>query len=253
MTPRIGSVGPRARFPGAALLLAAVVSPQGLLPLTYDIDGLNGRVEVTVPYTHPTFHMLLAAWNGQTTTVQGVELLANPVVVLTQPKAQDAVYVLPVPATLLAGLGVHLQAAVLDGDLSVSAPVFAAVSGFDPTPFKKGDFDHMKGACAALEMRVERIDARPGTWFIAEYEGRSDGYMLRAAAVVRHADVADVYLTLKTPGPGEGMLDIVQHFRVDVELDDTATLVRVFGVEGPWPYMVSLGAYLPYWQAAMPN
>lgn len=225
------------------ILLAAPLAAQALQVPTYRIDGTLGQLQVEVTYWTPAAHLLLAAPNGKVVSIGGVEILADGLVLGLVPNVATATFVLPMTAKDAAAYGVHLQALVFDGNRIIGGPVVAAATAFDPTPFGPVS---PTGRLKEVAMGVEPSDTLAGDWFVAEFTATSDGYALYPAAVVRHADVSDIYLTLKTPGPGEGYLDIVQYLRFDVGLGlKPGKLVRVFGREGPYPFGAALGGYLP--------
>lgn len=243
MTPRDSRQFGRASF--LPLLLAAPLAAQGLSVPTYNIDAKIDHLQVVTMHETPVAHVLLASLSQNTVWIGGLEFLADAVVIGMVPSTYAATFDLPVGAATAVDFGLHLQAVVLDGVEIESGPVVPAVTAFEPKAFmpKPGP---VAGYLSKLDMRVDIADSG-NAWFVANFEATSDGFAMRAAAVVRNANTSDVYLTLKTPGPGEGMNDVMQNLRLDIDLGlEPGMHVRVWAIEGPFPFSMGLGTYMPF-------
>lgn len=232
------------------LLLATPLAAQVLPVPTVRIDAPK-QVAVVVAWPAKVPQALLVAPDAATLPFGGAEVLANGVLAGFHPMTALAEHRLPLLPALAAQYGLHLQAVVLDQNGLVAGPVMPAARLFDPLV----PDEHVHVAPGRIdEVRaVLRFDyAANETTLLCTFEATSDGYALGAIATLRHADTTDVWLALKTPGPGEGMLDIAQTLTVEVPLGlDYGTKVRLFGIEGHKPFAVPLDRY--EWFRQLPN
>lgn len=222
------------------LLLGVPLLAQGVPAPTYRILGAAQEVAITTTYREAVPQLLLVAPDCKIGTIGGVDFLLNGVVVGLVPRTREAEWTLPFPPIFVAKWDLHVQALVLDQGQVVGGPIVAMRELFAPDRYVEEEY---KGALAKVRRRLERVDAG-GYRFVAEFTATSDGFALYHAAVVRHGEFTDVYLTLKTPGPGEGFLDLMQELQAAVELGaQPGAQVRVFAYTDPAPFAVALDRY----------
>lgn len=222
------------------VLLGVPLLAQGVPAPIYRIDGAAEQVVITTTYREPVPQLLLVAADRESVTIEGVEFLSNGAVVGFVPKARTAEWVLPFPSPVLTIYDVHVQALVLDHGRLVGGPIVPTRYVFEVDAFLP--VEH-KAPLTEVAMGLERADVGD-YWFVAEFVARSDGYAIYDAAVVRHAEVTDVYLALKTPGPGEGFLDIMEELQIVVDLGaEPGAQVRVFAFADPAPFSAALNRY----------
>lgn len=208
----------------------------------YTMEGRPGVLTVRSVTAVPALHAMVAAATDQLVPTPGGLVLSGGVVVQFAAAPQGvAKFAYAVPDPALLGLGAQVVAidnlGFAAGPVLQTGKVFAAENGFTRSD------DSVSEHLQRIELTLGGVDRNELT---AAFTGHSDGFGLRVAAIAHHHDVVDVYLALDTPGPGEGMLDVVEHFQAVVKfVDPKAKKVRVRGVEGPDVYGAPLAAYQP--------
>lgn len=98
-------------------------------------------------------------------------------------------------------------------------------------PDDRGDDGQDQDSYAGIALELSRNDAGEIEGLRASFEAPSDDHDLQLVAIVPSDGCTEVWLYRKSPGPGEGMRDVVEHHEVKAAFPRTLE-VRVLLAEG---------------------
>ncbi|MBK8097220.1 MAG: hypothetical protein IPK26_08935 [Planctomycetes bacterium] len=137
-------------------------------------------------------------------------------------------FAFPIGEEAVSRLGARVQAVALDSQGVFVASTVLVPGQLPPAGEVQAPLANVRLSLAILET------VPPRTQLMVEFTAPTDGYALRAASVVRSGNATDVYVLLKTPGPGEGNLDVVEEHSLALDLgSDAGAFVRVHGATSP--------------------
>ena len=186
-----------------------------------------GFVRMHIKADGPGLCVVLASFSPALEDLPGLPgILFRPYVLLVEPLFDgDRMVDLDLP--LLPGLDYFVQAVLLgsDGDLRANAPVPVS----DQMPELAGILSETQAMALGVQLKITSY----GKLF-ATFEAPSDGYAWLPVEVDLDNGCADVYLTLKTPGEGEGNFELAEDLATSTWLqpDLTKTMRIFFGVAG---------------------
>lgn len=225
----------------ASLLVTAICSAQ--TQPTYRLDAQNEQMTLVSSTQKPGLHVLVVAQNGATVpTPIGGLLAQGNAVAFAETRDGAATFTIPVSAELAAQVGANAQVVALNDGSAVAGPVFAARSVFDTSQ----PFDVSKAQKEPLRDVEVHVGKSSSKGVLFRYVAASSDHALHVAAIVRHGSLNDVYLVLKTPGPGEGLKDVVETHELRLDLGAGARpALRVFATHGPDEFGAPLMTYRP--------
>jgi hypothetical protein len=216
-------------LPSFFVCLSATVIPAQVEPPTLQLHLQSASIELRAEVPAGGIVAMLAALGADTVRLGTGTVLASPVVLGLAKDRRDVV-VLPLAPAVAAAAGVHVQAVLLDAG-GMIAPGIVLPIDRTPPPQPVLPSEPLAAVRLALEQGQGSV---PAFALHAAFTAPTDGYGLRVHALVRHDHGTDVYLRLDTPGPGEGMLDIVEEHELLTKLGtDPGAKVRVLAVAAP--------------------
>lgn len=208
--------------PLLAAALAGTAAAQTDLP-TLQLDLHPAQVGVSIAQQGTFLGALVLGFTPDTFQLPGGQhILANPVVAWYAAGDNVIANRFLVAPAVLADLDLYVQAVTLTGN---------AVGATEPVRMRQYLLDNPLLPDLAVNLAWAESQP-PRLQLMADYEGRSDGYGLAVVAVEPTETGTDVYLWWRTPGPGEGMLDIVEHHLAFADLGTVpGKQVRLFAGE----------------------
>ena len=206
----------------------ATAQAENAFPFAIDsqmVAGKPGHVRLEFKADGAGLGVVLASLSPELVQLPGLPpLMWQPVLLLVQPLTDgDRTMQLDLP--LFADFDYYIQAGMIDLSGKVRANPSVPVSGLAP---------EQAGILSETQARAMdvRLSVTSHGKLLAEFDARSDGYAWLPVEVDEDHGCKDVYLTLKTPGKGEGNLDVAERLATGTWLApaDTDTVRIFFGV-----------------------